>query len=145
MLVDAGADVNQPDEEGMTPLHWACSGGHLECAVYLVDVAGAYPNSVDHSEQRLTPLDYAILGDFQDLSQLLIERGALTIASIQDLAATMIQKVVRGFLGRQKVRKIKLEQGAMEEVVSAEPTVRSESRAVSEVPSELSSTATKRR
>ena len=51
---------------------------------------------------RLTPLDYAIIGGHQDIAQLLIENGALSISGIQELAAIVIQKVVRGFLVRRK-------------------------------------------
>lgn len=51
---------------------------------------------------RLTPLDYAIIGGHQDVAQLLIENGALSISGIQDLAAIVIQKRVRGFLVRRK-------------------------------------------
>ena len=130
----------------MTPLHWSCSAGHIECVLFLLDNAGAYHTPTDHTDQRLTPLDYAILGDYQDLSQLLIERGALTIASIQDLAAIMIQKVVRGFLAKRKLNKLKREKGHVtEKIRSPEPTVRSESKAVSEASTELSSTDNRRR
>ena len=146
ILVDVGANINQPDDEGLTPLHWACSVGHIECVLFLIDVAGAYHTPRDFTEQSLTPLDYAILSDYQDLSQLLIERGALTIASIQDLAAIMIQKIVRGFLVRQNVKKSKKEKGqTTEKKRSPEPTVPSESKAVSEASTELSSTANRRR
>lgn len=29
--------VNQPNNDRDTPLHWAASGGHLECASKLID------------------------------------------------------------------------------------------------------------
>ena len=145
VLIGAGASINQPDEDGVTPLHWACTAGHINCVTFLLE-AGAYPNSLDSTDQRLTPLDYAILGDHQDLAQHLIEQGALTIASIQELAASMIQKMIRGFLGRRRVARIKAKQSpGVEETdkpVSPQPT---ESRPDSEQPSELSSTAVKRR
>ena len=43
--------------------------------------------------ERLTPLDYAVIGQHQELAQLLIEHGALSISAVQDLAAICIQKV----------------------------------------------------
>ena len=52
--------------------------------------------------ERLTPLDYAIIGGHQEVAQLLIEQGALSISSIRELAATMIQKCVRGYFTRKK-------------------------------------------
>lgn len=51
----------------------------------------------------LTPLDYAIIGGHQEVAQLLIENGALSISSIRELAATMIQKCARGFMARRRV------------------------------------------
>lgn len=106
LLLEAGANVNTQDSEGVTALHWACAGGHTDC-VQLLLASGAYPNSMEQSQQQLTPLDYAILEGHQDLAQLLIEQGALTMASIQELAAIMIQKVVRGFLARKRVSNIR--------------------------------------
>ena len=50
--------------------------------------------------ERLTALDYAIIGQHQEVAQLLIEQGALSISGIQELAATMIQKVWRGYRTR---------------------------------------------
>ena len=43
--------------------------------------------------EQLTPLDYAVIGQHQELAQLLIESGALTINLVRDLAAVCIQKV----------------------------------------------------
>ena len=36
-LLDGGADVNQPGEQGWTPLNWAAGKGHLELVTLLVD------------------------------------------------------------------------------------------------------------
>lgn len=44
-LVEAGADMNQPNQDGMTPLMLACDE-HPEIALYLLD-KGANPNLVD--------------------------------------------------------------------------------------------------
>lgn len=41
------------------------------------------------------------------VAQLLIEQGALSISSIQELAAIMIQKCVRGFLTRKHVASLR--------------------------------------
>jgi len=39
-LIAAGADVNQADNDGWTPLHWAAGEGHTEVAEALI-AAGA--------------------------------------------------------------------------------------------------------
>ena len=36
--------VNGLDKAGSTPLHWAARGGHMECAVALLDAAGIQVN-----------------------------------------------------------------------------------------------------
>ncbi len=50
ILVDAGADVDQADNEGDTPLYVACDNGHTEVVTILIS-AGAYPD-------RCGPPDY---------------------------------------------------------------------------------------
>lgn len=88
---------------------------------------------MDTSEQ-LTPLDYAILENHQELAQALIINGALTLASIQELAAIMIQKVVRGYLARKKFELLHSEKVKGEEKV--EETGRKETQATDAVPSQ---------
>lgn len=138
-LIKVDAFVNQADNEGITPLHWACAGGNSDCVQYLLS-CGANPNAMDYTDQRLTPLDYAILASHQELAQSLIAQGALTIASIQELAATMIQKVVRGHLVRKRslLSGIKKSKGEEEHTLVERP--------VSEATtSDISSTAGRRR
>ena len=43
-LIAAGADVNVADDDGLSPLHLACVGGHAAVAKDLID-AGALPMS----------------------------------------------------------------------------------------------------
>ena len=56
-------------------------------------IAGANPTMFEVDGEQLTPLDYAVIGQHQELAQLLIENGALTINLVRDLAAICIQKV----------------------------------------------------
>ena len=102
LVEEGGATVNLQDHEGITALHWACSTGFLDVVQQLLINANADPNLMEVDGGRLTPLDYAIIGGHQDIAQLLIEHGALSISGIQDLAAVVIQKCVRGFLVRRK-------------------------------------------
>lgn len=127
LLEEGGATVNLQDDEGITALHWACSVGHMD-VIHLLLTAGANPNVMEVDGGRLTPLDYAIIGGHQEAAQLLIEQGGLSISSIQELAATMIQKCFRGFLTRKKYhsqlkkprdRSVK----AKEDVLAREPSV----------------------
>ena len=102
LLEEGGATVNLQDDEGITALHWACSTGAIDVVQQLLINAGADPNLMEVDGGRLTPLDYAIIGGHQEVAQLLIENGALSISGIQDLAAIVIQKCVRGYLVRKK-------------------------------------------
>lgn len=101
LLSEGHADINLQDAEGITALHWASSAGHLD-GVHLLLSAGAVVNMMEVNYERLTPLDYAIIGGHQEVAQLLIENGALSISGIKELASTMIQKCVRGFLARRR-------------------------------------------
>ena len=76
--------------QGISALHWACSSGNME-AVQVLMSAGAYPNHMEVDNERLTPLDYAIIGGHQEIAQYLIEQHALTISGIKELAASLIQ------------------------------------------------------
>lgn len=101
VLLGLGADVNLQDNEGISGLHWACSAGHLD-TVQLLLGTGAMPNLMEANGDKLTCLDYAIIGNHQEIAQLLIEQGALSASGIHDLAAVIIQKWVRGYLARKK-------------------------------------------
>lgn len=109
VLLDAGAEVGRQDGEGITALHWASSAGHGD-AVELLLGTGANPNLMEVDGEHLTPLDYAIIGGHQEVAQVLIECGALSISGIQELAATAIQRSVRGYLARKRVAALRSKQ-----------------------------------
>nr|XP_032801958.1 inversin isoform X1 [Petromyzon marinus] len=108
VLMDSQADPNIQDKEGMTALHWCCNNGYLNAVKLLLEY-GAFPNHMETNEERYTPLDYALLGGHQEVIQYMLEHGALSIAAIQDIAATKIQAVYRGhrvrrsYLDRKKL------------------------------------------
>eukprot|EP00795_Rhopilema_esculentum_P013394 gene13394-4257_t len=100
LLLEYGSDVDVRDNTGVTALHWACASGSLD-AVKLLFTYNAFPNFVETEGDKLTPLDYAIVREHQDVAQFMIEHGAFTIAGIQDEAATVIQATWRGYSWRK--------------------------------------------
>ncbi|KAI1894149.1 hypothetical protein AGOR_G00112840 [Albula goreensis] len=106
ILMENQADPNFQDKEGRTALHWSCNNGYLD-AVKLLLGYNAFPNQMEHSEERYTPLDYALLGEHQEVTQFMLEHGALSIAAIQDIAASSIQAVYKGYKVRKAFRERK--------------------------------------
>jgi len=74
-LLNAGADANQPDSDGISPLGWAAISAEPEMARMLIE-CGVDVNHVDHF--GMTPLLYAASIDVGDSSMidLLIKHGA---------------------------------------------------------------------
>ncbi|XP_037654473.1 inversin isoform X2 [Choloepus didactylus] len=103
VLMENNADPNIQDKEGRTALHWSCNNGYLDAIKLLLDFA-AFPNQMENNEERYTPLDYALLGERHEVIQFLLERGALSIAAIQDIAASKIQAVYKGYKVRKAFR-----------------------------------------
>ena len=74
-LLDAGAAVDEPDGDGITPLGWAAIANRLEMARLLIQ-HGADVNHIDN--KGMTPLLYAASIDFGDsaMIELLLRSGA---------------------------------------------------------------------
>uniref|UniRef100_A0A8B9K3X0 Inversin n=1 Tax=Astyanax mexicanus TaxID=7994 RepID=A0A8B9K3X0_ASTMX len=106
LLIQHHADPNMQDKEGRTALHWSCNNGYLD-AVKLLLGCGAFPNHMEHTEERYTPLDYALLGEHQEVTQFLLEHGAMSIAAIQDIAASTIQALYKGYKVRRAFKEQK--------------------------------------
>uniref|UniRef100_A0A3B4UFA4 Inversin n=1 Tax=Seriola dumerili TaxID=41447 RepID=A0A3B4UFA4_SERDU len=107
VLMENNADSNIQDKEGRTALHWSCNNGYLD-AVKLLLGYNAFPNHMEHTEEsRYTPLDYALLGGHSEVTQFMLEHGALSIAAIQDIAAASIQAVYKGYTVRKAFRERK--------------------------------------
>jgi trehalose utilization protein len=68
-----GADVNEKNTQGWTPLHFAAVRGQTECARVLIE-NGAEVNPLTGTEK--TPLHFAAERNFLELAQLLVENGA---------------------------------------------------------------------
>ncbi|XP_044064574.1 inversin isoform X2 [Siniperca chuatsi] len=106
VLMESNANPNIQDKEGRTALHWSCNNGYLD-AVKLLLGYNAFPNHMEHTEERYTPLDYALLGGHSEVTQFMLEHGALSIAAIQDIAAASIQAVYKGYTVRKAFRERK--------------------------------------
>jgi uncharacterized protein len=75
----------QIDHVGWTPLHYACSRGHLEIAEYLI-ANGAIVDSM--SPGNTTPLMMAVQSGNEQLIKLLLDKGAdLKIRNVNGLTA----------------------------------------------------------
>ena len=70
--VDAGADVNAPDESGKTPLHLAAGEGHLEVVRELLTLGATLNASDDDGD---TPLTEAAENDNVEIFNLLAMEG----------------------------------------------------------------------
>ncbi|KAJ2958688.1 hypothetical protein NQZ79_g5710 [Umbelopsis isabellina] len=64
--------INDRDDQGLTALHYACDGGHLDIIKLLVE-KGADVNSLTNEHE--TPLHYACLSERAEAAQYLIDNG----------------------------------------------------------------------
>ena len=74
-VLDCGASIDQPDDDGITPLGWAAIGNQTNVARVLIE-RGADLNHVD--KKGMTPLLYAASIDYGDsaMIDLLLKSGA---------------------------------------------------------------------
>ncbi|XP_064389430.1 serine/threonine-protein phosphatase 6 regulatory ankyrin repeat subunit C-like [Halichondria panicea] len=71
-LVEAGADPERKNKEGLSPVHYAASNGHKELLVYLIRDCKASANTRDQFNN--TPLHYACYDGDLDMVQYLVEK-----------------------------------------------------------------------
>lgn len=83
LLLESGANVNQPDLGHCTPLHWACVKGNLRMVELLLKY-GADPNAKDLAMS--TPLHEAVRKNQLAITKLLLQHNARS--NIQDLGGT---------------------------------------------------------
>ena len=72
-LIEHTADAAAKDNNGLTPLHLACSWGHMDIACLLVE-CGA--DVTAQSKHGLTPLHLASQRGYMEVARFLVERGA---------------------------------------------------------------------
>jgi len=62
----------------MSALHWASQAGHLD-ATKLLCQCSAFLNSMEFTEEHLTPLDHAMLNEKDEVALYLMEQGIAII------------------------------------------------------------------
>ena len=72
--MQAGADVDAFDKDGLSALHCAASRGHAECVRTLVSACKARVDPVD--KNQCTPLFYATTLGHDQCVKVLLELGA---------------------------------------------------------------------
>jgi hypothetical protein len=97
--------------QGVTALHWAASSGSLDSVKVLVE-HHANVNVLEKDGEKLSPLDYAIIGDgignsYSSIVTYLTSHGGLSVTEIRIAAAIAIQSAYRGYSARKRVRIIK--------------------------------------
>ena len=70
--VGAADDLRSPDHSGGTPLFWACAGGHLDVAKWLVE-AGAAEDIWTKNDYDEAPLHRSCFGGHVDVVNWLFE------------------------------------------------------------------------
>merc|ERR1719350_582558 len=97
LLLEAGASLDHQNAQGMCALYLAVHGGHLDLVRMFLE-AGAYPNNVVRTrEGQWTSLDTAMRKELTEITNVLLENKAVTIARIYNIAATRIQAYYRGY------------------------------------------------
>ena len=90
-LLKAPVDVNAPEVDGTTALHWAVRGDDVETAQLLI---GAGANASRANRYGITPLSLAALNGNAAMMTLLIKAGADPAASVSD-GQTMLMIAAR--------------------------------------------------
>uniref|UniRef100_A0A8B9PNM9 K Homology domain-containing protein n=1 Tax=Apteryx owenii TaxID=8824 RepID=A0A8B9PNM9_APTOW len=106
VLLKAGANIEDHNENGHTPLMEAASDGHVEVARLLLD-SGAQVNMPADSFE--SPLTLAACGGHVELAALLIERGA-NLEEVNDEGYTPLMEAARE--GHEEMVALLLAQGA---------------------------------
>lgn len=76
ILIDLEINIEIRTGFGLTPLHVACEFGKFEIVKYLLSLgAQKDPITIDEN-QNMTPLHYAVVGNFLGLTELLLISGA---------------------------------------------------------------------
>jgi hypothetical protein len=75
-LINSGADVDELNEQGLTPLHLIALNGRCDLAELLLD-HGADINQRENYTGKLTPMAMALLMGYDDLVEVMAARGGV--------------------------------------------------------------------
>ena len=109
LLIESGADLNVPDRNGRTPLHWCIKLGNEEVSNLLVE-AGAELNLADR--HGVTPLHEVALSGSTMVAQLLIDCDADLNVTDNDLRTPLHHSSMWGEAHHEEVAKLLIASGA---------------------------------
>jgi ankyrin repeat protein len=110
-LLSHGAQANNKDKDGMTPLMHASFGGHLGVAQRLVEVVGEQ-GLAERAEHGMTALDYAAQEGQEEMVAWLLSHGAQANSKDKDGHTTLIHASFGGHVGAaQRLLAVVGEQG----------------------------------
>ena len=73
LVLNEPLDIFSVDENGSTPLHWACYSGAEESVKYLINLKSDI-NALD--KEKYTPLHLAVINNRENIVRLLLQNGA---------------------------------------------------------------------
>jgi ankyrin repeat protein len=91
-LIDAGNDVNEPQIDGATGLHWAVNHDDLDTAALLLE-AGADPNAANRT--GATPMRLATINGSAEMISLLLDAGVDVNAPLTGHGDTALMMAAR--------------------------------------------------
>jgi hypothetical protein len=120
MLVSDGADVNQPDDEGNTPLMYAITNGMSEDLVQLLIESGADPNE----GAAESPLMVAVTDDRIQTVEALLRHGAdpssVDLATCSEVMVALIEQHNSAMAAAEEAAANEGEEDAAEAAAKAE-------------------------
>ncbi|XP_009877223.1 PREDICTED: protein phosphatase 1 regulatory subunit 12A isoform X4 [Apaloderma vittatum] len=103
-LVENGANINQPDNEGWIPLHAAASCGYLDIAEYLIS-QGAHVGAVNSEGD--TPLDIAEEEAMEELLQNEVNRQGVDIEAARKEEERIMLRDARQWLNSGHINDVR--------------------------------------
>lgn len=101
-LLKAGADPRAKDIEKMSPIHFACTDGHLEAVKLLFEHAEKSQDVFDMLEDRNkdgeTALHAAVEGGYLDIVKICLEKGAKVRSRRANLAHPLHIAAINGYV-----------------------------------------------
>ena len=101
-LLKAGADPRAKDIEKMSPIHFACTDGHLEAVKLLFEHAEKSQDVFDMLEDRNkdgeSALHAAVEGGYLDIVEICLEKGAKVRSRRANLAHPLHIAAINGYV-----------------------------------------------